>query len=265
MPSTRLVAVLGRVIALLTPMLLTRAAHADPATDIGVIPPGQGTPNQPPPFQGTPNQPPPFQGTPNQPPPYQPPPQQYQYQPQPQYQQPQYQQPQYQQQYRYQPQPQQQYQAPPPRRQPYHDGDPVPDGYHVEDKPRSGLVVGGWLMLLIPYGISALSAVAAKGDNETGWLYVPVAGPWFMMGRRNYADPGCGHKNNDASDGLGCVADVFVVTGLIVDGVLQAAGATMLLLAYLNPKQELVRDQRAVRVLPTRVGSGYGLGLGATF
>jgi hypothetical protein len=245
------------LLSLLTPTAFAGTASAQ-ATDIGVVQ-GQGTPNQPPPFQGTPNQPPPFQGTPNQPPPYQPPPQypppqqEYRYQPQ---QQP-YGQPQYQ-----QAQPQR---APGlPYRKPYKDGDPIPDGYHVEEKPRTGLAVGGWLLLLIPYGISALSALAAKGDNQTNWLYLPVAGPWMMMGLRHYASS-CHNQNGDHSDGLNCVADVFVVTGLIVDGLMQAGGTAMLLAAYLNPKEELVRDHRALLIKPTRIGSGYGLGLISEF
>jgi hypothetical protein len=39
----------------------------------------------------------------------------------------------------------------------------------------------------------------------------------------------------------------------------------MLLAAYLNPKEELVRDHRALLVKPTRIGSGYGLGLISEF
>jgi len=55
------------------------------------------------------------------------------------------------------------------------------------------------------------------------------------------------------------------VTGLIFDGIIQATGATLLLVGYLNPKQELVRDERALRIVPARVGSGYGVGLSAAF
>ena len=161
-------------------------------------------------------------------------------------------------QYQYQPKP-----PPPARPKHWEDGDPVPEGYHVEDRPRQGLVVGGFVLVLVPYAISALTAIGAKGDNETNWLFAPVAGPWFLLGRRNYA--GCGKTATDADSGLGCVADVFVVTGLIVDGILQATGATLLLLGYLNTKPELVRDERALRILPMRIGSGYGAGLGAAF
>jgi hypothetical protein len=114
-------------------------------------------------------------------------------------------------------------------------------------------------VLLIPYGIGALSAVAAKGSNESSWLYVPVAGPWLTMGLREYGS--CQRPNTD--DSLRCVADIFVVMGLIFDGVIQVTGGTLLLVGYLNTKQELVRDEAALRIRPVQVGSGYGLRAGA--
>jgi hypothetical protein len=234
-------ALLFGVLALMVPLALARHAHAtQPAGDIGVVQP---------------------QGTPTQPPPSTPPPQ---YQPQPQYQPP----PQYQGQPQYQPAPpvQYQYQPKPPPPAPskhWEEGDAVPEGYHVEERPRQGLVVGGFVLILVPYAISALTAVGAKGDNETNWLFAPVAGPWFLMGRRHYAC--CSNSATSSDSGLGCVADVFVVTGLIVDGILQATGATLLLLGYLNTKPALVRDERALRIRPMRIGNGYGAGLGAMF
>jgi hypothetical protein len=53
--------------------------------------------------------------------------------------------------------------------------------------------------------------------------------------------------------------------GLIVSGVVQAAGGTLLLVGLLNPKPALVRDDTALRVRPMTVGSGYGLGLQQAF
>jgi hypothetical protein len=137
----------------------------------------------------------------------------------------------------------------------------VPAGYHVEEVARHGLVTAGLVLVLVPYGIGAIGALAAEGDNASTWLYLPVAGPWMMLGRREYGT--C--TNPGAKESAGCVGDVFLVTGLIMDGVIQAAGATLLLVGYLAPKSELVRDEQAVRLSPTRVGSGYGLGLSGTF
>ena len=170
-------------------------------------------------------------------------------QPAPPYQQPQY--PQYQ-------------QMPPPYTSPrsrWRDGDPVPPGYHVEEKPRSGLVTGGLIMVLVPYSIGAFAAISAKFGNESTWLLAPVVGPWLTMGARNYFS--C--PRSGGGDTLGCAADVFVVMGLVVSGVVQAAGATLLLVGVLNPKPTLVHDDTSLRVRPMTIGSGYGLGLQAGF
>lgn len=127
--------------------------------------------------------------------------------------------------------------APPPATPPpvaapqpsqWHPGDPVPPGYHVEEQPRSGLVTAGVLVLGIPYFFSVVTALSANSQNESGWLYVPVAGPWMTLGRRSYS---CNPDNSNpsTSQNLACVGDVFAVMGLILDGILQATGAGLLL------------------------------------
>ncbi|HEY8091425.1 MAG TPA: hypothetical protein VIF09_26355 [Polyangiaceae bacterium] len=145
----------------------------------------------------------------------------------------------------------------------YRDGDPVPAGYHLEDQPRNGLVVGGWVLLLVPYGLSAVTALGTKGDNESTWLYAPVVGPWITLGRRAYN--GCDPTQKGVTEGLGCTADVFAVMGLVLDGALQATGITLLLLGYLNPRTVVVRDEPALRIFPARIGSGQGVGVRWTF
>jgi hypothetical protein len=246
MPKESVLAI--RCSALLVTMLVAQGARAaEPAGDIGVLPPSQLPPSQPPP----PGSPPPTYPPPSQPPPTYP-----QYQQVPTY--PQYQQQQQQGPY-YQPL------APAyrePRSRAYRDGDPIPPGYHVEERPRSGLVTGGLIMVLVPYSIGAFATIAAKFGNESTWLLAPVLGPWMTIGQRSYYS--CS-RNGSAGDSLGCVADVFVVMGLIVSGVVQAAGATLLLTGYLNPKETLVRDEAALRVRPMTIGTGYGLGLEEAF
>jgi len=217
-------------------MSVTRGASAtEPVQDIGVLPPSQPQPAQ------------------------------------PQYAQPQYGQPQYAQPYTYAPQdpryPQGQVMYPVyqrPRPHAYRDGDPIPPGYHVEEKPRSGLVTGGLIMVLVPYSIGVFATLAANFGNESSWLLAPVVGPWMTMGQRRYN--GCDSSaKSDASNALGCTGDVFVTMGLIVSGILQAAGGTLLLVGILNPKSTLVRDDAALHIRPMNVGSGYGLGLQSAF
>jgi hypothetical protein len=121
-------------------------------------------------------------------------------------------------------------------------------------------VIGGVITLGVPYFFSAVAALSANSQNESGWLYAPVAGPWLTLGRRAYS---CNPDANNQSTGqsLGCVADVFVVMGLIFDGIVQATGATLLIVGVLDTKPGLARDESALRVVPMRLGSG-GVGAG---
>jgi hypothetical protein len=84
------------------------------------------------------------------------------------------------------------------------------------------------------------------------------------MGQRTY---GCNPDASNQSTGqsLQCVADIFVVMGLIADGVLQATGATLLIVGLTATKSELVRDDQSIRISPMRVGTGYGTGIVGTF
>jgi hypothetical protein len=143
-------------------------------------------------------------------------------------------------------------------------GDPPPPGYHVEEKPRTGLMVAGGIVAGIPYFFSIVSASAAQSSNASGWLFVPVAGPWLTMGQRAY---GCNPDatNQTTGQSLQCVADIFVVMGLIADGVMQATGATLLIVGAAATKPALVRDGEALHVSPMRVGTGYGAGVIGTF
>jgi hypothetical protein len=78
------------------------------------------------------------------------------------------------------------------------------------------------------------------------------------MGRRTY---GCNldATNSTTGQSLTCVADIFVVMGLIFDGIVQDAGGALLLAGYVATKPGLVRNYAALRV-PMRIGSGMGVG-----
>lgn len=142
-------------------------------------------------------------------------------------------------------------------------GGPIPPGYHIEDRPRTGLVVAGAIVAGIPYALSVMAATAANENNETGWLYVPVVGPWLTMGQRNYS---CNDNGNQStSQSLQCVGDIFAVMGLIADGVMQATGATLLLVGVAAGKPTLVPNDQSLHVTPMHVGTGYGAGVTGTF
>lgn len=134
----------------------------------------------------------------------------------------------------------------------YNEGEPVPPGYHAETRIRTGLVVGGavtfgcfyLLTVLVGAAISDTSRYSSSDSGEL--LYVPVAGPFLQM------------TKTDSS-----TLNVM----LAIDGVAQAAGATMLIVGLTSPKTVLVRnDLGEVRLTPMRMGqNGGGLGIVGTF
>jgi hypothetical protein len=96
---------------------------------------------------------------------------------------------------------------------------------------------------------------------------VPFAGPWLFMGRRDYVCEKDQDTANDpdSNEGLSCVGEAFLIMGLIADGVMQAAGGTLLLIGYASPKKHVIRDGVSLNVRPMRVGMGQGLGVTGTF
>jgi hypothetical protein len=143
-------------------------------------------------------------------------------------------------------------------------GQPIPQGYHAETRTRTGLIVAGAITFGCLYFFSAIAAgigadntsktsyvngqyVTTKGENPNAALWVPVVGPFIQMGNTSSA-----------------TANVF----LVVDGLGQAAGATMLIVGLVSPKNVLVRNDlgAGVRVTPVGLGGGkLGWGISGTF
>lgn len=131
----------------------------------------------------------------------------------------------------------------------YEEGDPIPPGYHADTQMRKGLVIGGAITFGVMYMLSVLvgAAIDDVARNDSGaFLYVPVAGPFLQM------------TKTDTSSGNVVLA---------IDGIAQAAGATMLIVGLTSPKTVLIRNDLAeVRVAPMKVGQGgTGLGIVGTF
>jgi len=142
-----------------------------------------------------------------------------------------------------------------PPRYPYKDGELIPPGYHLEDRPRQGFVTAGYIVTAVPYAIGLLVAISADFGNHSGWLVVPFVGPWLAMGQRDWA---CLGKAQDVQDDRDCWKDV-VLAPFILDGVIQTIGGTFLAIGYLATKEWVVRDDLAYLVVPSPIGSGYGL------
>jgi hypothetical protein len=133
--------------------------------------------------------------------------------------------------------------------------DDPPPGYHTESRARMGLVVAGAVMLAIPYVLSVTAAVSASAGNDSGYspLFVPVAGPFIALSTT--------HALVGTSDGLQEVGRVFGSIGLILDGILQVSGASLLLVGLVARHDVVVRDAPPERAGATAMPE-VSLGLG---
>ena len=139
---------------------------------------------------------------------------------------------------------------------PYHENDPIPAGSHVETRTRLDIALAGGFMLAVPYGLSVWIAAEFDFPNHSRWLLVPAAGPFITLGVRH----GCGNGS-----GIECFPDQLLMIALGVDGVAQTIGAVALGAGLASTRSVLVRDDAALWIGPTRVGSGHGLGVVGRF
>ncbi len=103
--------------------------------------------------------------------------------------------------------------------------------------------------------VSAMVATAVEQDNETEWLYIPLAGPWVTLAARDYAGNGCRDTvlfecSKARSE------DTYATVGLVLDGLIQAGGLAVFIAGL------AVRRERSVPVFtvaPLPVQSGAGL------
>ncbi len=114
-----------------------------------------------------------------------------------------------------------------PRIMDYEDGEAVPSGYHVRTKLRTGLIGGGAGLLGGLWALSFIVGLAGDGatyNGDGGWaaLYIPVVGPWAAMATLH--------------------ADSGGAAFLALDGLGQLGGATMMVLGFVLPRKQLVRD-----------------------
>lgn len=141
---------------------------------------------------------------------------------------------------------------------PYREGQPVPPGYHLEERPIRAALITGYVVTAVPYFTGLLIAATTGFPNRSAFLAVPWAGPWLTLGlRENRCEPET--YSEDSTDADGCIEDAVASMVLIFDGVIQAAGGTLVLVGYLAPQTKLVRDAPAMSFTVRRMGAGYGL------
>jgi hypothetical protein len=125
----------------------------------------------------------------------------------------------------------------------------------VEERVRRGPVIAGSIVLAVPYVLGLLAASGDDFSNQSGWLTVPVIGPWATLAARE-KDCDFGVDYDECNDG--------VQTLLIMDGLMQATGAAFLIWGVAAPKKRLVRTD-AWSFTPARIGRGYGFVSAARF
>jgi hypothetical protein len=133
-----------------------------------------------------------------------------------------------------------------PPRFPYVPGHDAPAGYHIEEHPRMGLVVAGDVVLTTSYLLS-VAAAASSSNGYDRWLFVPVAGPFLDLGARLHQ--GCGpYCDNDSYE---------VITRVVLPyaGIVQVAGAALLVSGLVFPKKEFVRDDESTSARVPRLAS----------
>jgi hypothetical protein len=113
--------------------------------------------------------------------------------------------------------------------------------FHEELRPNYGLMVAGLVILGSSWSINAASAYLA----DEWKLAVPLVGP-FM-------------ETQNINTGAGNEANRMLVGLLVFDGLIECAGAIMLVAGAITHHRVRVYDQPRVSVVPTAGPSGAGL------
>jgi hypothetical protein len=140
-----------------------------------------------------------------------------------------------------------------------YDGGPVPAGYHVEERPRRGLLIGGPIILGVPYVLGLAVASGGNFPNSTGWLVVPGIGPWLTLALRHKSSTTCSDSSS-FGDCVDTTLDGATRTFLVIDGFMQTAGAAMIIIGIASPREVIARDfVGRLHFTPSPMGrAGYG-------
>jgi hypothetical protein len=110
--------------------------------------------------------------------------------------------------------------------------------------PNVPLLATGATVFGLSYVPAVLGGAFSDADRRDD-LYIPLAGPWMMM-----------TKGADEKDGYKAL--------LAVDGVVQGVGALMLLSSFFIPEKKTSHwyliGSNDLRLAPSNVGTGYGMG-----
>ncbi len=144
----------------------------------------------------------------------------------------------------------------------YQQGAPIPPGYQLRSKPRLGLVVTGAALGGAAYGFAVLGAVDTAFEDKSGFLPIPLAGPWLMLAAGGARDKRCPPDDAQCEDENNQMERVV----LVLDGLAQATGVALLAAGFAFPRKRLELSGLDVRVLPTAFGwHGYGAAVVGAF
>jgi hypothetical protein len=121
---------------------------------------------------------------------------------------------------------------------------------------RRGPVIAKAVVMGVPYVLGLSVASEGNFPNGSGWLVIPGVGPWITLAARDECQPTSTEFCTD--DG--------VRTLLILDALMQTAGATLLIVGIAVPKSQLVRnDVGSLHLVPVAGPDQVGLAAIGTF
>jgi hypothetical protein len=135
------------------------------------------------------------------------------------------------------------------------EGDSVPRGYHLEARPQWGWIIGGTVAFAALYGWGAGRAAELDFANQTGWLLVPVAGPWItLLARHNDTGPDSAFSNP------------LTVIALVADGIMQPfLVGQVISMSVAPPTWAVPNVKQSARLLPYIAKDVAGLQVVGTF
>jgi hypothetical protein len=113
-----------------------------------------------------------------------------------------------------------------------------PPGYVLEEQARRALVIPGVAVVGALYITGVITTgVLQDFPNKTGFLAIPVAGPWITLVTR---DASC---DDDVT--FDCEEDDAVKRLLVLDGLVQAIGTALIVTGFTWTKSVWVREDLA--------------------
>ena len=127
-------------------------------------------------------------------------------------------------------------------------------------RPNVPLLTAGGLTFLAAYVPSFIVGATSDHDDDK-WLYLPIAGPFIDLAAR-----GCDNDVQENLPGSTCGTTAWERGALIASGVVQAAGAAMIVGSFFSANKRLVTTgevdkPRLLQITPTALGSSRAPGL----